>query len=245
VQHRCRIATDGPTGVVESREDPTQIAWRGAGWLVVEGIGPAGGQPEHPRLSPRDPDRWAAGVWTPRVQLAAVHLVEGAREVQVALVQKAGDDLGGLGKAADHVVRRIAVNLPACIEFREPGAEAQEQAPTRDLVERRRHLGHQGWVAEGGAGDVRPEGDPPGDLGDGGEERPAFPEAEMLARLEVIGDPERVDARGLRIPRQRLDVGPAGRAAVLILPGRKVQTQLQSSRDRDSVVPHRAVPRVC
>ena len=89
-------------------------------------------------------------------------------------------------------------------------AEPEDEAPVADLIQRVRHLGEQGRVAERRAGDERADLDLRGDRRDRAQEGEDLPAAALVlfrvAIDEVIGEPEGVEADLLGRLRHRLNV---------------------------------------
>ena len=86
------------------------------------------------------------------------------------------------------------------------GAEPEDQPAAGDLLDRVRHLGQQGRVAETGATDQRADLDPLGDGRHAAQQRPAFPGAqvsvvagESAIKQEMIRNPERVESGRFRL----------------------------------------------
>ena len=71
------------------------------------------------------------------------------------------------------------------LRFVIPGTQAQDQPAAANLVHRIGHLGQQGRVAEGGTAHQSAEFDPLRDCGQGGQNRPPFPDALRWACLPL------------------------------------------------------------
>ena len=103
---------------------------------------------EHPRARRPDQQRRATGAGRRRNARQVADLVEAAVEVGAALAQQAPDDGEGLLEPAHPLVvreakRPVLVLVPA-------GAEAEDQAPAADLVDRRGLGGQHRRVVEAG-----------------------------------------------------------------------------------------------
>jgi hypothetical protein len=95
------------------------------------------------------------------------------------------------------------------------GAQAEGEAPTADLVQRRRHLGQDGRIAKGGTGDECANLDPGGRLGQRREDGPALPDAARRPVRrpvdEMVVEPEGIEARPFRSPGEVPYLGVARR----------------------------------
>ncbi|MFN8539565.1 MAG: hypothetical protein U0232_19055 [Thermomicrobiales bacterium] len=174
------------------------------------------GDPQHPVAARADPDRRAGGGRAARAQDAVGRLVVAPVEIDRALAQQRGDDLDRLLEPADPMIERVAehgvLGLPVA------RAEAEDEAPIGDLVQRIGHLGEQGGEAEEGGDDQRPEHDRGGRARQAAEEGEDLPDAELLrlvrAKDEVVREPEGVEADCFGCHGQIFDVAEARRPAI-------------------------------
>jgi hypothetical protein len=94
-----------------------------------------------------------------------------------------------------------------------PGADAEHDASAAHLVDGLGHLRDQGRIPVRRAGDERPQPDPGRDPRQAGEQGPALPKPDrrLLAKRheQVIGQPERIEAKPLGPQGKRHQVAPA------------------------------------
>ena len=131
-----------------------------------------------------------------------------------------GDDHQAVLESADLVVRRVAEGnvlrvVPAT-------ADTQDQPAAADVIEGRGHLGQEGRVAVLGGHDQDPELGPGRDRGRRGQHGPGLVDARRLAieaEQQVVVDPDRVEAGGLRCHGHVADLRPIGRRRLAVLLG--------------------------
>jgi hypothetical protein len=141
-----------------------------------------------------------------REQDHVIRAVELAGQADALGVEQAADDREGLREARDAAVIRDAEGVelapvPA-------GAEAEDEAPAADLVDRRRHLGDQPRRVKAGAGDQRPDRHARRGRGQRGHQRPRLPRPAVLIE-QVVADPDRVEPDLLGGARHVQVLGPA------------------------------------
>ena len=102
-------------------------------------IGVAGGEREHARTLGADEDRRASGPGAARGEDAVLRLVVLPLEIDAPLAEERHDDRERLLEAPDPVVLGDAEGV--VFRLVPAGAEPEDDAPVRHLVERVRHLG--------------------------------------------------------------------------------------------------------
>src|SRR5204862_6539215 len=121
------------------------------------GVGVWHRDPQHPPPVGADQQRRPA---RPRSwqQLAVACLVEAPVEVDRAVPEQRPDDRERLVETGDPLLEREAEGPE--LDVVPARAEPEDEAATRDLVDRRRLLREQGGIVEAGAGDERSDRDP-------------------------------------------------------------------------------------
>ena len=232
-RQRRGVAPDAGTGLVDGRDDRRQLI--GQVHARVPFVGQLRGEPEHARAAGPDHDRrsrWPGTAWRDRCVPCPP---PGPVEVRLPIVEHRGDDPQALLERVEtalerHAERRELGLVPA-------GAQAEDEPPTADLVERLGHLREQRRVPQRHRRDVGAEPDPRHGDGERREQRHGFPgpapRDRRVAEPEVVGDPERVEADGLAGLRHGQDVVPARRGAVhRPLDVRQVQAERRSTMRR-------------
>ena len=215
--HACRVARDQDSGHQGTR-DPVRIApdrpavllQPGAlGAVGVDASGVAvpfvrvlGHDPEQAHLTvPADQDRRAGGLRRPGQQGCLPQRVIATVQGHRALGPESADHADALLEAVHPFAqrrqrdaeRRVLLLVPA-------GAHPQHQPPSGEQVDRGRHPGQQGGMAEGHRADQGAEPDPAGSPGQRRQRGPGFQRGALGAghdAEEVIGAPERVEAQFL------------------------------------------------
>ena len=167
------------------------------------------GDSEHPDAIRAKHDRHAAA--RRRQQDGVVGVLELTVERDVLPGEQPPHDLEGLLEPGDGAVERKAER--AELRLVPSSTEAEHKAPARDLVDRCRHPRDQAGRMKRGGRDERPETHPFRDRGERGELRPCIPRPSVgqpAAPVQVvIADPDRLESRLLRGPRDSGDLRPA------------------------------------
>ena len=233
---RRRVASDGGAGLIDGREDRRQLV--GQVHARVPFVGQLRGQAEHSPAAGPDHDRRPRWPWTAGCDRGVPRPPQRPVEVRVAVVEHRGDDPQAL-------LERVEATLEGHAERGElglvpAGAQAEDESPAADLVERLGHLREQGRVPQRHSRDVGAEPDPRHGDRQRREQRHRLPGAAPLPRRvaepEVVGDPQRVEAHGLAGPGHREDVGPAWRRPVH-RPFDVRQVEAEGDRHRPDAMP--------
>ena len=195
--------------------DPCQIGKLRMARLGIEAVAVGARDRRHARTEASDHNgRRRVGA---KIARGPVEAIVRAREARGIARPEAAQDLGGLG----HTLRAYPVALDGEAErFLLPRigrllaatrAEAEDEAPIRDLLESRRHVGEKTWVPAGHVQHERPQGHARGHLGQGREHGQALGDAGGVAVgiAQMVPGPETVEARFLGGHGRRAHLGPA------------------------------------
>ena len=171
----------------------------------------AGCQPQHAFALGGDEDRrssrYSGGAGRGRDQHRVLDVVPAAVEGDPLAVEEWPDDRQRLLEPARPVVEGVAER--GVLRLVPAGAEAQDQASVRHLVQRRRHLGQERRRPEARPQHDRAQLHALRDRGGGREQRPGLVDAVLgLIRQpedEVVVDPEAVEAALLGVAREGPD----------------------------------------
>jgi hypothetical protein len=208
-----RIAPDVPRRLVDDVAQGRH-ARRGVARIRpphVPGVRLGQGDAQHPRTLRTDEQRRTSGSRTTRQQLTVARLEVPPIEVDGPLAQERGDDRERFLEAIDAVVEREAEGVE--FDLVPARAQAEHEAATTDLIDRRRLLGQQCRVVEAGAGHERTDLHARGRGRDGGHQRPGLPRSSCRpigpAVEQMLADPDRIEALVLDGAGQVEQLGPA------------------------------------
>ena len=235
---RRRVAPAGRQRLAQRRDPRVDLGHVAEPGRVPQ-VGVLHGQAQHSRPAPGDQDGRTRHAQPAREEHGVIGLVVAPVEVGSPLAEQRQDDVERLLEPTDPVVERD----PERVELRlvPSGAEAQDEAPSADLVDGRRHLGQDRGIAERDCQDDGPDLHARCVGGEGREHRPALVDAGRgLARgskEEVVVNPDRAQARALRHLGDLSQLRVAGGA-----PG---QLALGNGHDRANLHPRMLPARAC
>jgi len=195
--------------------DPRQIRVLGMARLGIEAVAMRARDRRHARTEASDHDgRRRVGA---QIAGGPVEAIMRTQEARGVARPEATQDLGGFSHALrpdaialDRQAERLL--LPRIGRLRAAtGAEAKDEAPARDLLEGRCHVGEKTWVPAGHVQHERPEGHALGHLGQGRERGQALGDAGRVAVgiAQMVPGPETVEAGLLGGHGRRAHLDPA------------------------------------